>query len=261
MSERILSRIDDGIAHVSLNRPEKLNSLDLEMFRALVAAQKELAGRRGLRAVVLDGSGRDFCSGLDVKSVMKNRGHMLALLRKWHPWKANLAQRVSTGWRDLPVPVIAAIHGRCWGGGMQIALGADFRIAAPDASLSIMEGRWGLIPDMGGLLGLRGLMHFDQALRLTLTAEEISGIRALELGLVTAISENPRESALELARQIRDRSPDAVREARALYRRKWRSGEGSVLAAETWRQIRVLRGGNQRIAVRRQLGEDVDWID
>lgn len=261
MSERILSRIDDGIAHVSLNRPEKLNSLDLKMFEAIVASQKALARQSGLRAVVLDGAGRDFCSGLDVKSVMKNRGHMLALLRKWHPWKANLAQRVSTGWRDLDVPVIAALHGRCWGGGMQIALGADFRIASPDASLSIMEGRWGLIPDMGGLLGLRGLMPHDQALRLTLTAEEVSGTRALELGLVTQVSEQPLDSALEMARQICDRSPDAVRQARGLYRSRWRSGERSVLASETLRQIRVLRGGNQRIAVRRQLGEDVAWKD
>ena len=259
MNERVILRLENGIARVSLNRPDKLNALDLQMFKAIVSVQKRLARERELRVVVMDGAGRDFCSGLDVRSVMKKRGNMVALLRKWHPWKANLAQRVSTGWRDLDVPVIAAIHGRCWGGGMQIALGADIRIAHPQASLSIMEGKWGLIPDMGGLLALKRLMPYDRALKITLTAEEISGEAAMDLGLVSELSDQPLDSALELANQLLDRSPDAIRATKKLYRKGWLTGDGRGLAAESLRQVGVIAGKNQRIAVKRQLGEPADW--
>jgi len=176
-STRVTITIEDQIAHVRLNRADKLNALDLEMFRAIAAAQKQVAKNRSLRAVVLGAEGSDFCSGLDVKSLMANRQGSVTLLAKWLPWQANLAQKVSTGWRRLQLPVIAAINGRCWGGGLQIALGADFRIVHPDASLSIMEGKWGLIPDMGGTLALRDLMQRDQAMRLAMTAEEFSAMQ------------------------------------------------------------------------------------
>jgi enoyl-CoA hydratase/carnithine racemase len=256
---RVSLTIENQIAHVTLDRKEKHNALDLEMFQAIAATQQTLARERELRAVVLSGAGVDFCTGLDVKALMKNRGGMLKLLWKWLPWRANLAQRVSVGWRNLPVPVFAAIQGRCWGGGLQVALGADFRMIHPAASLSIMEARWGLIPDMGGTLALRELLERDQAMWLAMSAEEFSGTRAAELGLATALAENPYATALEAARQLLERSPDTVSAAKRLYRESWTGGAGLALARESWYQIRILRGRNQRIAVRRQTGGNASY--
>jgi enoyl-CoA hydratase/carnithine racemase len=244
MNNRIATEIERGIARVRLNRPDKRNALDLGMFEALATAQKSVAGLRGLRAVVLCAAGEDFCSGLDVKSMMGNRRAMLKLLWKWLPWRPNLAQRATVGWRELRAPVIAAIRGRCWGGGLQIALGADFRIAEPQASLSIMEGRWGLIPDMGGTLALRDIMRRDLAMRLAMTAETLDADSALAQGLLTAVAADPENLAGLVKR---------------LYRRSWTGTPGSALARETLYQSRILLGKNQRIAVRRELGEDLPW--
>lgn len=259
LSNRITINIKDQIAQVRLNRADKHNALDLEMFKAIVAAQKQIAKNRSLRAVVLGAEGDDFCSGLDVKSLMSNRRGALTLLAKWLPWQANLAQKVSVGWRRLQLPVIAAINGRCWGGGLQIALGADFRFVHPEASLSIMEGKWGLIPDMGGTLALRELMHRDQAMRLAMTAEEFTAVRGLELGLVTEISNAPWQDAMALAQLLCQRSPDAVAAVKRLYRKSWSGRSGTALARESGYQWRILLGANQRIALRRQRGDDVEF--
>jgi len=240
MSDRIEWTVDRQVARVCLNRPDKRNALDLEMFLALDAVQKSLAGLHDLRAVVLTGAGVDFCSGLDVKSAMHDRRGMVRLLWKWLPWRANLAQRAGIGWRDLRVPVVAALHGRCWGGGLQIALGADFRIAAPDASLSVMESKWGLIPDMGGTLALRELLGRDQAMQLAMTAAEISGQRALELGLVTALSDDPLAAAQEFAGQLAELPPAAVQGVKRLYRKSWAGSAGAALARESVYQVRIL---------------------
>lgn len=256
---RVLLTIEDQVARVKLDREQKHNALDLEMFQAIAIAQHAVAKNRSIRAVVLTGSGVDFCTGLDIKALMKNRNGMFKLLWKWLPWRANLAQKVSVGWRSLPVPVFAAIHGRCWGGGLQIALGADFRFIQPGASLSIMEARWGLIPDMGGTLALRELLERDQAMWLAMSAEEFSGNRAAELGLATALAEDPEATSMEAARQLADRSPDAVSAVKRLYRKSWNGGTGLALARESWYQIRVLRGKNQRIAVRRQAGANAEY--
>jgi enoyl-CoA hydratase/carnithine racemase len=240
MSDRIKLTVKQDVAQVCLDRPDKRNALDLDMFRAIVEVQNRLRRNRQLKAVVLYGAGIDFCTGLDVKSVMHDRRGMVRLLWKWLPWRANLAQRVSVGWRELPTPVIAAIQGRCWGGGLQIALGADFRIAAPDASLSIMESKWGLIPDMGGTLALRELLGRDQAMKLAMTAEEISGERALELGLVTALSDDPLAAAEAFAAQLAERSADAVQGVKRLYRKSWPGRSGTALARESAYQVRIL---------------------
>ena len=240
MSDRIELTMEQQVARVCLNRPDKRNALDLEMFRAIDRAQRTLARQRELRAVVLCGAGIDFCSGLDVKSAMHDRRGMVRLLWKWLPWRANLAQRAGIGWRELRVPVVAALHGRCWGGGLQIALGADFRIAAADASLSIMESKWGLIPDMGGTLALRELLGRDQSMLLAMTAEEISGERALELGLVTALSADPLTAAEDLARQLAGRPPAAVQAVKRLYRRSWVGSAGAALARESAYQVKIL---------------------
>lgn len=240
MPERISLEVEKGIARVRLNRPEKRNALDLAMFEALARVQRQLAGTRDLRAVVLCGAGVDFCSGLDVKAAMHDRRGMLRLLWKWLPWQANLAQRAGIGWRRLAVPVIAAIHGRCWGGGLQIALGADFRVAAPDASLSVMESKWGLIPDMGGTLALRELLGRDQAMKLAMTAEVIDGERALQLGLVTELDREPLAFALRFAGDLGSRPAAAVNGVKRLYRKSWGGSQGAALARETLYQAQIL---------------------
>jgi len=259
MSPRVTLTVESGIASVRLNRADKRNALDFEMFQSIAAAQHEVRRQGGVRVVILRGEGEDFCTGLDVSSMMSDRKAMIRLLWKWLPWQANLAQQVSVGWRRLPVPVIAAIQGRCWGGGMQIALGADFRIAHPDASFSVMEGKWGLIPDMGGTLALRELTRRDHAMHIAMTAETLDANSALQWGLVTEMSTEPVDSAQKLARLLSQRSPDAVAAVKRLYRKSWTGSEGAALARETLYQWRILAGANQAIAVKRQLGKDIPF--
>ena len=258
MSDRVHVSIENEVARVTLSRADKRNALDMDMFNSILAAQKKLRKRRALRAVILSGDGEDFCSGLDIKSMLGDRGAVISLMWKWLPWRPNRAQAVSVGWRDIKVPVIAALHGRCWGGGLQIALGADFRFAHPDASISVMEGKWGLIPDMGGTLAMRDIMPRDQAMKLAMTAEIIDAKTALEMGLITTISADPQAAALDLAQQMLDRSPDAVAAVKRLYRKTWRH-RGLVLARESAYQLRIMAGVNQSIAVRRQKGKDTPW--
>lgn len=258
MPDRVLITVEDGIARVVLNRPDQRNALDMAMFDAIVGAQGKLDRIKDLRAVILSGAGEDFCSGLDIKSMLDNRGAAIRLMWKWLPWRPNRAQAVSAGWGRLQVPVIAAIHGRCWGGGLQIALGADFRILDSNASLSVMESKWGLIPDMAGTLAMRDIMPRDQAMKLAMTAETIDARQALDLGLATAVTDDLAGAARGLAEQFLDRSPDAIAAVKKLYRKSWRN-RGLVLARESAYQVRIMAGANQRIAVRRQRGEDVPW--
>lgn len=254
--ERVTLTIDDGIAYVTLNRPDKRNALDMAMFRALDETSRALRRDRTVRAVIVKGAGEDFCSGLDVKSMLSSRSAAIKLLAKWLPGRSNLAQRVSTNWRRVPAPVIMAIHGRCWGGGLQIALGADFRVVTPDATLSVMEGKWGLIPDMGGNLALRELVTKDVAMKLTMTAEVLTAQQALDIGLVTAIADDPVAWADELARQIAERSPDAVSATKKLFHRNWYRPERRMLAKESLYQVRILLGKNRTRAARKQLKPD-----
>jgi enoyl-CoA hydratase/carnithine racemase len=257
--ERVQLDTQNGVARVQLVRPDKHNALDLEMFRAIVDAQKAVAREKSVRVVVLSGKGVDFCTGLDVKSMFNDKSAMVKLLWKWWPGNANLAQQVSVGWRRMPVPVIAALQGRCWGGGLQIALGADFRLAHPDASLSIMEGKWGLIPDMGGTLALRDIMPRDQAMKLAMTAEIFDANKALELGVVSAVCKDLDSACNEWAAALCERSPDALAAVKRLYRITWNGSEESALARESIYQVRVLAGANQRIAVQRQMGKDISY--
>lgn len=256
IENRVNLTIKNGIAHVSLNRPEKCNALDMLMFRAIRQTIKQLKVDRTIRAVIVTGNGEDFCSGLDLKSVMSSSKAPLTLLMKWLPWKANLAQFVSTGWKEIPAPVIMVIKGRCWGGGLQIALGGDFRIAAPDSSIAIMEARWGLIPDMGGTLALRELLSLDIAKELAMTGATISGEQGLNYGLVTHVDTNPSEKALQLARAICQQSPDAVAATKKLYNKSWWSKPSFALARESYYQIKILLGRNRKIKIYNQLHQD-----
>lgn len=244
---RVELKIENHIAYVSLARPDKRNALDMAMFQAIASTAKQLRKDRSVRAVIISGQGEDFCSGLDVKSMMSSASGPLKLLKKIFPWRANLAQRVSTEWQKIGAPVIVAIHGRCWGGGMHIALGGDIRIATPDASLSIMEGRWGLIPDMGGLLALRTLARLDIAKQLTWSAELLDGKAAKQAGLVTYVNDNPMAVAKALATSYLEQSPDAIAAVKQLYNKSWQGGKGMALLRETFYQIRIILGKNSKI--------------
>jgi enoyl-CoA hydratase/carnithine racemase len=256
MSENLVNlTIEEGIAFVTLNRPVKHNALNIEMFQGIDKIIKCIKTNRHVRVVIVSGAGENFCSGLDVKSVLANKSNGLKLLWKWLPGNANLAQRVSIGWRRLNVPVIMALHGKCWGGGMQIALGGDFRIAATDSSLSVMESRWGLIPDMGGTPALLECVAGDQAMKLAMTSETVDASQALSIGLITQVSDTPLQAAKVLAKQLLDRSPDTNRVIKHLYHKIWSVNERKILAKETLNQLKIIAGKNQRIAVKRELGQ------
>jgi enoyl-CoA hydratase/carnithine racemase len=251
MSDRVSVSIQDGIADVRLNRPDKLNALDAAMFEALTATGKSLRNERALRAVVLSGEGRGFCAGLDVMSFMGKGGSgTRSLFDRSDAGPANLAQQAAWVWTEVPVPVIAAIHGVVFGGGLQIALGADVRIVTPDARLSVMEIKWGLVPDMSLTQTLRRLVRLDVAKELTFTGRVFSGSEAAALGLATQLSDAPREAAFEMAREIATKSPNAIRAGKQLLDR---SGLGSVedgLLLEEKLQRSLLGKPNQVEAVR-----------
>ena len=225
MSDRVTVTIEDGIADVRLNRPDKLNAIDLAMFQALADTGDGLHTDRSVRAVVLSGEGRSFCAGLDLSAMtaMANPPDAPAgdspagTLGGRLPGKiTNLGQQAVYTWTEMPVPVIAAVTGHAFGGGFQLALGADIRFVHPEASLSVMEVRWGILPDMTGIPMLVRLVGLDVAKELTFTAKRFSGAEAFELGLATHLSEDPRADAFALAREIAGKNPDAIRGAKAL---------------------------------------------
>lgn len=239
----------DGVATVTMVRAEKHNALDQAMFEALIKAAEQVAGDASIRAVVLHGEGKSFCSGLDVASFMSGSGTG-GLLARDADRVANFAQRVTFDWSLVPAPVIAAIHGNCFGGGLQIALGADIRIAAPDAKLSIMEVKWGLVPDMGITQTLPRLVPIDVAKELTFTGRIVSGADGAAIGLVTRTAEDPLAAALALADEIAQRSPDAVRAAKRLYNETWVSNDAAAaLARESELQADLIGKPNQIAAV------------
>ena len=249
-----------GIVTVTLNRPDKLNALDLDMFIELDLVGKQLRKRKDIRAVILTGKGGNFSSGLDIKSVVTSKKKAIRLLAKILPGNANLAQRVSRNWRRIPVPVIAVIEGRCYGGGMQIVLGADFRFVTPDSKLSIMEVRWGLVPDMAGMLSLREVVAKDVAMKLTMTGQILSGKEALSLSLVTEVSDEPMETAKAFCRQLLQASPDALAAVKYTTNRSWNGSERALLARETLSQIRLILGRNFFIAGKRQRSKtEIDY--
>ncbi len=249
---RVLISIENQIATVTLNRPDKLNALDFSMFQEIDQAIKQLKKNRDIRAILLMGNGSDFCSGLDIKSVLKKVSTGIKLLWKWLPGNPNIAQRVNVGWREIPVPVIAVIQGRCWGGGLQIALGADFRIATEDATFSIMEGKWGLIPDMGGTLALREFMPVDKAMELAMTAEVFDARQALEFGLIKSIEPNAHQAAISFAKKLCEKSPDAIAGVKKLYHKAWIHNQRQILTRETFYQLRIITGKNRIQAAKRQ---------
>jgi enoyl-CoA hydratase/carnithine racemase len=254
MSEqRVKTFLENGVGGVTLSRPGKKNALDLAMFEGLAEAAEKLRGEPDLRAVVLNGEGSAFCSGLDVQNFMADPQVIGRLLQKTPGETANLAQRVAWTWREMPVPVIAALQGEVFGGGLQIALGADIRIAATDAALSVMEIRWGIIPDMAGSRILKDLVAYDVAMELALTGRILGAEEAARIGLVTGIAADPLAEAMRLASAIAGRSPDAVRAVKYLLRKSGRLGDEEGLELETRLQMSLLGGRNQMEAARAGL--------
>ena len=259
MTERIVYTIADGVADVRLNRPEKMNAIDQKMFAALSSVGKELAQNKSIRVVVLSGEGRAFCAGLDFtsfQSMAKRSGEKTspdAVVKKDPDNPANLVQKAGYVWHVMPVPVIAAVHGVAFGGGLQIALGADIRIVEPNANMSIMEIKWGLIPDMSGTQMLRDLVRLDVAKELTFTGKIITGEEAVALGMATRISKDPYEEAMALAREIAGKSPDAIRAGKTLLNasRKVSLAEGFKMEADL--QVSLLGTPNQAEAVMANL--------
>lgn len=242
-----------GIAHVRLSRPDKLNAIDREMFAALAGAGETLRDMKGLRAVVLAGEGRAFCAGLDMASFAGwAAGGAVDIEERTHGI-ANLFQQAALVWRDLPVPVIAAIHGHCLGGGLQIACGADIRVVAPDARLSIMEMKWGIVPDMAGFALWRGLVRDDVLRELVYTAREFSGEEARDLGFATMLDAQPLLRATAIARAIAGKSPDAVRAAKRLANAMHDLSLPEILTEESRAQQALLLSKNQIEAVKSQM--------
>lgn len=253
MDERLTLTVTGGVADVRLNRPDKMNALDDPMFDALIAMGDRLNTEPGVRAVVLSGEGKAFCAGLDTANFGRmasgERSGERLLTADRTPRGANRAQNAVLVWRDLPVPVIAAVHGVALGGGFQLALGPDLRFVAPDARLSILEIKWGLVPDMGGVALLRSLLRDDVARELTYSGRMVSGEEALRLGLATRVCADPRAEALAFAAEIAGRSPDAIRGAKRLLNLAQDADEAAVLLAESQEQAALIGSPNQTEAV------------
>ena len=257
MNDRVIIHLDnEGVADVRLNRADKMNALDSAMIEGILAAQDQLRAEPRLRAVVLHGEGRAFCAGLDLSRfrsmAAEETGRGYTLADRTHGI-ANAPQQTAWGWRDLPVPVIAAVHGVAFGGGLQIALGADIRCVTSDVKLSVMEIKWGLVPDMAGIALLRELVRGDVARELTYSGRIINGDEAVRLGLATWAGSDPLAQARELARSIARRSPDAIRAAKRLLNRSADADAAALLVTESREQERLMGSPNQIEAVRAEM--------
>lgn len=253
MSDRVKLTIDNGVATVRLSRPDKLNGLDAEMFEALIDTGKRLAADNTIRAVVLHGEGKGFCAGLDFQSFMASGDIAEKLLERGTESPANVAQRAAWVWQEVPAPVIAAVHGVAFGGGLQIALGADLRYVRPDAKLSVMEIKWGLIPDMSITQTLLRLVPIDLAKELTFTGRILSGTEAVDLGIATKLCEDPLEDALAMAKIIATKSPHAIRAAKKLLNEAADLPRAGGLKLETALQLPLLGSPNQMEAVQANM--------
>ncbi len=260
MADRVSISREGRVAVVTLDRAEKLNALDLAMFRALGEAADLVAEDRSVRAVVLCGAGENFCAGIDT-GIFGDPELEASFMAPIEPSAANLFQRAAYAWRELPVPVICAVQGIAYGGGLQIALGADLRIAAPDARFSIMEARWGLVPDMAISTTLRHVVPADRIKELAWSARVFGAQEALEYGIVTAVESDPIAAALERAGEYAAQSPDAIRGIKQLVNNAWQLSEAEALALEARLQMGVMGRPNQLEAVAANLQKRAPQFD
>jgi enoyl-CoA hydratase/carnithine racemase len=259
---RVAVEVADHVAVVTLTRADKHNALDVAMLEAIIGAADRLASTSGVRAVVLHGAGPSFCSGLDVVSIMAAGNGLDGLVERVRGEVPNWFQRAAHAWLELPMPVIASLHGNCLGGGLQIALGADIRIAAPSTRLSVMEVKWGLVPDMSITRTLPRLVGIDVAKELTFTGRVFDGEEAARLGVVTRVTDDPLAAARQLAAEIAGRSPDAVRAAKRLYDESWTGDAQRTLALEAELQLGLIGSPNQLAAVAAGFAsEPAEFVD
>jgi enoyl-CoA hydratase/carnithine racemase len=246
---RVTTEIRDHVAHVTLTRGDKMNAVDPDMAEAIVAAGEALIDNEDVRAVLLSAEGRAFCAGLDVASFGKHAsgGDQTDRIVKRTHGDANLMQQVAMVWRRVPVPVIAAVQGVAFGAGFQLALGADVRIAAPGTKFAVMEAKWGLVPDMGGMVLMPPLMRSDVIRLMTYTAEPVPAEKGLDWGFVTEIADDPHARALEIVTLIAEKSPSGTRLAKALIETaESGAGEAAVLMAESVEQAKLIGGAHQK---------------
>ena len=262
MNDRVTVNIEDGVADVRLVRADKMNALDGAMFAALIETGERLKTEPGVRAVVLSGEGRAFCAGLDMGNFQSmasgersggqgTAGELLTPQRT--AGGSNRAQHACMVWREIPVPVIAAVHGVAFGGGCQLALGADMRLIAPDARMSVMEIKWGLVPDMAGMVLMRGLVRDDVARDLTYSGRIVTGEEAVAVGLATRVSPAPHAEALTLAREIAGRNPHPIRAGKRLLNLMSRADQHEILLEESREQAALIGSPNQVEAVMANL--------
>lgn len=258
MNDRIsITMLEDGIADVRMTRVDKMNALDSAQWAALVDAVDTLNATPGLRVVVLSGAGRAFCAGLDLSSLQNERdpGASSAggsLADRTHGI-ANNAQYAAWGWRELPVPVIAAVHGVAFGAGSQIMAAADIRIVHPDTRIAIMEMKWGLVPDVAGMPLWRTQVRDDVLREMIYTNREFSGVEAKDMGFATHVSDDPHAKAMELARVIANKNPHAMRGAKRLCNLMGHASDAELLQAESDEQLKVIRMPNQIEAVMAEM--------
>lgn len=243
MNDRVTIHVDGGIADVRLARADKMNALDPAMFDALAATIDALKAMAAIRCVVLSGEGKAFCAGLDM-AAMAAGGEALALDVRSHGL-CNLPQHVAWGWRELPMPVIAAVHGVAFGGGFQVMSGADIRISHPATRFAIRETHWGLVPDMAGIALWRTLARDDVLRELTYTGREFDADEALRSGFVTRLADDPHGQAIALARDIASRSPQAIRGVKRLYNLSADADAAAILRAESAEQLKLIRTPDQ----------------
>lgn len=253
---RVLTSIDRHVATVTLNRPDKRNGLDLAMFEGIVAAAQQVAADPSVRCVVLKGEGKAFCAGLDWQFFMTAGDEARAtMLGRTSESPANLAQRVGWIWQELDVPVICAVHGAAFGGGLQIALGADIRLLGPEAQVSVMEIKYGLVPDMSATQTLLTHVRPDVARELTFTGRIVGAEEAVKIGLGTRTCADPVADATAMALEIASKSPHAIRAIKRLYRSAPSLDLKGALQLETDEQLKLLGSPNQMEAVMAVMGK------
>jgi enoyl-CoA hydratase/carnithine racemase len=246
MSELVRITIENHVADVELNRPDKYNALSPDMFEAIIEAGRTVAADKSVRAVVLSGKGKGFCAGLDFQGFVEMGKKGGINLMDTSPGQiANNAQLPGMIWKQVPVPVIAALHGVAFGGGLQIALGADIRLAAPGTRLSVMEIKWGIIPDMSATQTLRDLVRIDVAKELAFSGRIVEAREAAELGLVTRVCDDPLKAARGMAAEFAARNPDAVAAAKHLFETAWHAPAQDGLKLEETLQKSLMGTANQ----------------
>ncbi len=248
----------NGIATVTLNRPEKRNAMSFALLQELIAAAEKIKKDRAVRCVILTGAAQVFSAGIDLSDLNNPKNRLYAAWELIKPGQS-LFQKAFLIWQELPVPVIAAIEGFCFGAGMQLALAADIRVAHPQTQMSIMESRWGLVPDMGLTRSIKGLVGIDLAKELSLTARIFDADYAKKIGLVTHVDTDPLSKAQAIAEEILQRSPDALVAVKRVLDAMQHEPKKALRLEKIW-QLKLLLGKNSQLARKKDKHPEVTFL-